>query len=177
MQYKILIADDNVANIDLVRFILDLGKDEFIFFSATDGSSACKIAQQQYPDLILLDWHMPEMTGIQAIKILKTNPETRNIPILLITGDPSEENIAKGFKAGAKDYITKPFNELELISRVRAALKDSFYRKNLISILTEINNLQNQTSLLLNKSNKDIIEKFENLTCKIKEITELIKKH
>ena len=177
MKYKILIADDNVSNIDLVRFILESGKEKYVFYSATDGLIACNIAQQQIPDLILLDWHMPKMTGIQAIKAIKANPETRNIPVLLITGDPTEENIAKAFEAGARDYLTKPFNELELISRVKAALKDSFYKKKLIDPLTEINILQSQISLLLNKSNKEIVEKFDSLTKKIKEITTLIKKY
>lgn len=177
MKYKILIADDNIANIELVRFILAPDESGYIFYSANDGISACKIAQQQIPDLILLDWHMPNMTGIQAIKAIKANPETRNIPILLITGDPSEENIAKAFKAGARDYITKPFNELELISRVRAAIKDSFYKKSLLPHLEEINLLQKQISLLISKNNKDIVEKFDHLTKKIKEFAVLINKY
>ena len=98
MTFTILVADDNVSNIDLIQFIINPGKNEYEFYTATNGKDAVSLAIEHSPDLILLDWHMPEMTGIEALIKLKNNPQTKDIPVLIITADPTEENIGRAFK-------------------------------------------------------------------------------
>ena len=164
MTFTILVADDNVSNIDLIQFIINPGKNEYEFYTATNGKDAVSLAIEHSPDLILLDWHMPEMTGIEALIKLKNNPQTKDIPVLIITADPTEENIGRAFKRGARDYIRKPFNEIELTARVNAALKESYYKKNLIEPLHEIKELCQQIndSIKNNPNNLDEISRTLN---------------
>ncbi|PCH68909.1 MAG: hypothetical protein COC01_02660 [Bacteroidetes bacterium] len=160
MTYTILIADDNVSNLDLVQFILNPGADEYEFYTTTNGKDAVSLATEHNPDLILLDWHMPEMTGIQALTKLKKNPQTKDIPVLIITGDPTELNIGLAFNAGARDYLRKPFNEIELTARVKAALKEGYYKKNLLEPLQEVQNLCQKANDSINNGNTDGISKI-----------------
>ena len=116
---NILIIDDTHTNIDL---LLDLLEDYNIFV-ATNGKDGLEILKSQNIDLILLDVMMPEMDGFEVAKIVRTTPKINEIPIIFITAKTDEESIEKGFEVGGNDYITKPFKQRELLSRINTQLK------------------------------------------------------
>ena len=117
---RILIVDDIKTNIQLLGSILkDSG---YQINVAMDGLKAIETVKIMPPDLILLDVMMPGLDGFETCKCLKANPETKNIPVIFLTAKVGPEDIIKGFKAGAIDYLTKPFNTDELLVRVRTQL-------------------------------------------------------
>ena len=122
MKYKILIADDEVANSTLIEMLLQLSKDEYDIVLANNGKEACLLAKEEKPDLILMDWKMPLLSGIDAVKILKSEEDTKYIPIIMQTCLTDSENLEMAFDAGVNDYIKKPIDKIELLSRVRSAL-------------------------------------------------------
>ncbi|MCF8381297.1 MAG: response regulator [Bacteroidales bacterium] len=112
----ILVVDDNLENLKVVSNLL---KDkEYKIALAQDGESALKVLEENKIDLILLDIMMPEMDGYEVCAILKSKPETKDIPIIFLSAKMESEDIVKGFQMGGVDYITKPFNREELIARV-----------------------------------------------------------
>lgn len=118
---KVLIVDDNKANLDLLRDILmPLGHS--IFF-ATSGQRALTLAAQVFPDLILLDVMMPELDGFTTCKLLKTEPQLSDIPVIFVTAKTDVEDLIKGFEAGGVDYITKPVKRPEVLARVKTHLQ------------------------------------------------------
>lgn len=112
----ILAVDDNLKNLKLVSNLLK--EKDYKIALAADGKSALKIVEENKIDLILLDIMMPEMDGFEVCKILKSKPETKDIPVIFLTAKNDAEDIVKGFKLGGVDYITKPFKREELIVRV-----------------------------------------------------------
>ncbi|MBD2041176.1 response regulator [Microcoleus sp. FACHB-672] len=125
----ILVVDDTPANLEVMSEVLsDAGYEVAI---AIDGERALKQIQHSFPDLILLDVMMPGIDGFETCKRLKENPETFEIPIIFMTALSDIENKVKGFNAGAVDYITKPFQEIEVLARVKLHLKLHSLTKNL----------------------------------------------
>ncbi|MCU4174376.1 response regulator [Carboxylicivirga sp. N1Y90] len=115
---KVLIVDDTPENISLISNALSDRKR----IAATNGSKAIELALQHKPDLILLDIIMPEMDGFEVCRILKSNQETKDIPVIFITAETETESIVKGFEVGGIDYVTKPINVRELQARVKTQL-------------------------------------------------------
>jgi putative two-component system response regulator len=115
----VLIVDDAEANVEI---LLDVLGEEHDVVVAMDGESALEAATENLPDLILLDIMMPGMNGLEVCRKLKENPETRGIPIIFLTGQAEAEDRAKGFELGAVDFITKPFEALDVKERVRVQL-------------------------------------------------------
>jgi PAS domain S-box-containing protein len=122
MKAKVLIVDDIEVNIDLIINILEFSSEEYIIYSAKDGIEGCRKAREIIPDIILMDWEMPRMSGFDAIKELKSDRLTSDIPILMITAYATPEHLRDSFNAGAIDYIKKPLNPIELRARVKSAL-------------------------------------------------------
>jgi len=121
-QYKIMVVDDNPDNIILLQYLLE--DYEFQVISTTNGEEAIEMARKEDPGVVLLDIQMPEMSGYEVCRRLKNDPETSHIPIIFITARySSEEDIVSGLEIGANDYITKPFNNTELIARVKVMLR------------------------------------------------------
>jgi DNA-binding response OmpR family regulator/anti-sigma regulatory factor (Ser/Thr protein kinase) len=118
---EVLIADDNIDNIDVLRKTLD--GEEFKFSIATNGNIAIRIAKNNPPDIILMDVMMPDLNGFEACKLLKSSPDTHNIPIIFVTAKIEPEAIEHGFNLGASDYVTKPFLSAEIRARVKSHLK------------------------------------------------------
>ena len=116
---KILIVDDNVTNLDILLDLLDI----YDVIESTNANSALEIIDNEDIDIILLDVMMPIIDGFEMCKILKNNPKTKHIPIIFITGKTDTNSITKGFELGGVDYITKPFNPLEIQARVKNHLK------------------------------------------------------
>ncbi len=118
---KILIVDDNIENLSILGHSL-MGQN-YTVQVANNGKLAIEMAIKKKPDIILLDISMPEMSGFEVCKELKSKPETNHIPIIFLTAHAATESVVEGFALGAVDYITKPFQEAELISRVKTHLE------------------------------------------------------
>jgi signal transduction histidine kinase len=111
----ILLVDDVPENLTVLGSIFSSLNSELI--AVQDGKQAIEIAESEKPDLILLDISMPGMNGFEVCKSLKSNPETKDIPVIIVSAKVSSEDITRGFESGAVDYVTKPFNHTELIAR------------------------------------------------------------
>ncbi|MDR1383693.1 MAG: response regulator [Planctomycetaceae bacterium] len=118
---RILIADDNVVNIELLEAYLD-GCD-YEIATASDGSEALQVVKSFRPNLILLDIMMPKMSGFEVCDILKSQPETQGIMILMVTALTELGDIERAVVAGCNDYLSKPVNKAELLKRVENLLK------------------------------------------------------
>jgi len=117
----LLIADDNPQNVELLEAYLASLKCRVS--SAADGVQALAAVQQDPPDLILLDVMMPRLSGFEVCQRLKTDPATRDIPILMVTALNEVGDIERGAEAGTDDFLSKPFNKIELLTRVRSLLR------------------------------------------------------
>jgi DNA-binding response OmpR family regulator len=114
---KILVVDDEPDALELIGFNLKGAGYEVI--TAEDGNSALRKARARKPDLILLDLMIPEVDGLEVCKILRRDPETSGIPIIMVTAKAAEFDRVLGLELGANDYITKPFSPRELVLRVK----------------------------------------------------------
>jgi len=121
MPSKILIVDDEPFNLDLLE--QELADYEYAIERAGDGVEALEKTDSFNPDLILLDYMMPKMNGIEVVKRLKQNERHKTIPIILLTAKATQEDKVAGLDAGADDYVTKPFDSVELLARVRAMMR------------------------------------------------------
>ena len=117
----VLVVDDHPENITLVATNLKL--EDYAVETAGDGAECVRKALQVKPDLILLDLMMPVMDGLEACRVLRRNPLTQRIPIILMTAKSRLEDIVEGLECGADDYVRKPFHIAELLSRVRSAMR------------------------------------------------------
>lgn len=117
---KVLVVDDDRDICELVDFKLSQGG--FDVHTETDGESGISAAGDLLPDLVLLDWMMPRLTGIEVCLRMRADPRTAGIPVVLLTAKAQEADVQRGFAAGADDYIVKPFSPRELVSRVEALL-------------------------------------------------------
>jgi CheY-like chemotaxis protein len=99
-----------------------LAADRFEVVTASNGLEAQEKARRERPDLILMDIVMPQLNGIQACKALRQDPETKHIPIILVTTRGEAESMEQGYESGCNDYVTKPVNSAELLSKVRNIL-------------------------------------------------------
>ena len=114
--YKILIVDDVVSNVLLLKILLT--NEKFQVCTASNGKMCIEMAKSEHPDLILLDVMMPDLNGFDTAVILKKDPETLDIPIIFLTALNNPNDLVKGFQVGANDFLTKPFNKEELVMRV-----------------------------------------------------------
>ena len=115
-QYTVLVVDDVPTNVMLVQAILK--KEGYTLLTTDSGAKALRIAQERHPNLILLDIMMPEMDGYEVLQHLKNNPETNNIPVIIMSALSDMQSIVKGYQLGATEYVTKPFQREELVKRV-----------------------------------------------------------
>jgi len=114
---KILVVDDSRTALFMVTTILR--KERYELVTACDGEQALEMAATEHPDLILMDVIMPRKTGFEACRELKRREDTKAIPVILVTTRGEGENVEAGFQSGCNDYVTKPINALELITKVR----------------------------------------------------------
>jgi len=120
---KILVVEDNADQVELLRF--NLKKAGFAVGTALDGIEALKKARSLLPDLVLLDLMLPELDGLAVCEVLRRDPTTASVPIIMVTAMSSQLARLTGMEAGAADYITKPFNIKDLLARIETAIAGS----------------------------------------------------
>ena len=129
----ILVVDDAPNNIQVVGKILH--DKEYNISVAMSGKQALELINAEFPDLILLDIEMPEMNGFEVCKVLKASAHTSKIPVIFLTAKADTDDILTGFEIGAVDYITKPFQSLELLARVKTHIENKKLTENLEEVV------------------------------------------
>ena len=119
--HRVLIVEDQTDIRKLIRMTLEF--EDFEIHEASDGASGLGMARAIKPDLVILDVMPPGLDGIEVCRRLRANPDTRNVPIIMLTARGEEADRIRGLDTGADDYITKPFSMTELLARVRAVLR------------------------------------------------------
>ena len=119
----VLIVEDQEALVTMLRYNLE--NSGFRVNTAGDGEEALVAAAEEVPDLILLDWMLPLMSGIEVCRQLRSKADTRRVPIIMLTARGEEADKLRGLDSGSDDYITKPFSPAELIARINAVLRRS----------------------------------------------------
>ncbi|HKO07394.1 MAG TPA: response regulator, partial [Alphaproteobacteria bacterium] len=123
MKLHCLIIEDEAALVELLRYNFE--QEGFRVSAAADGEEALVMVSEDAPDIVILDWMLPLMSGLDVCRQLRRRPETRNIPIIMLTARGEEGDRIRGLNSGADDYITKPFSPRELVARIRAVLRRS----------------------------------------------------
>lgn len=131
----ILLVDDNVQNLELMQAYLDDLPCRVI--TATDGIEAMKVVDAQKPDLMLLDVMMPRMSGFEVCQKIKANPALRDLVIIMVTALNEVPDYERAVESGTDDFLSKPVNKLELLTRVKSLLRVRLLRKKLDTILDE----------------------------------------
>jgi class 3 adenylate cyclase len=121
MPNKILIVDDEPFNLDLLE--QELADQNYVVERANDGVEALEKVESFKPDVILLDYMMPKMNGIEVVKRLRQDEKYKSLPVILLTAKGSQEDKVRGLDAGADDYVVKPFDSFELLARVRSMMR------------------------------------------------------
>ncbi|MEX2516499.1 MAG: phosphate regulon transcriptional regulator PhoB [Gammaproteobacteria bacterium] len=121
MKAKILIVEDEAAIREMLGYTLM--KEGFSFNEAADVEQARSFISKERPDLILMDWMLPGISGVDYARRIRNDPDTRDIPIIMLTARGGETDKIKGLETGADDYVTKPFSSKELLARIKAVLR------------------------------------------------------
>ena len=121
MQPYILVMEDEDALGALLQYNLE--KEGYDVIVATDGEEGLLQIDERLPDLVLLDWMLPKVSGIEVCRRIRGRPESRNLPIIMLTARGEESDRIRGLDTGADDYLTKPFSMSELTARIRAVLR------------------------------------------------------
>ncbi|QTA79889.1 Two component system response regulator/histidine kinase [Desulfonema limicola] len=154
---RIMIVDDETKNIQVLGTLLQ--QKGYYIYVAQNGKEALEIIKEVLPDLILLDIMMPEPDGFEVCHLLKSEPKTRDIPVIFLTVKSDSSDIIKGFELGAADYVTKPFNSVELLARINTHLNLRIFQ----------NRLENQNKQLT-KTNELLINEITERKAAEKEI-------
>jgi len=139
MRYTILVVDDDRFVHMFIENAIETEHQDYRIISAYNGKEACEVAYEQEIDLIIMDWEMPVMNGIQALEQLKSDPKTNDIPVIIIT---ASGNLQTAFDAGSIDFLRKPIDQVELVVRVKSTL----------SMFKLIKNIVKQTEMLEQQS-------------------------
>lgn len=123
MKPQVLVVEDEPPLQQLLAYNLEAGGYEVV--QAYDGEQALTIVEERVPDLVILDWMLPQVSGIEICRRLRRRPDTAKVPIIFLTARTDEPDRLRGLETGADDFITKPFSPAELLARIRAVLRRS----------------------------------------------------
>lgn len=167
--YKILIVDDDIDNLQIIYALITEYLPEYEVLQTNNPENVLSIAPKAKPDLIITDWDMPKISGIELIKLLKADYKTKDIPVIMITGIMiTAKNLKIALESGAVDYIRKPIEPVELIARINSVLKLQDYY---IQIMEQKDKELTESALHLIRSH-EFINGFNN---KLHEIQSIIK--
>jgi two-component system phosphate regulon response regulator PhoB len=121
MRARILLVEDDASLVELITYNLE--KEDFEVIRTGDGEEALTLAEEEKPDLVILDWMIANLSGIEVCRRLRRAAPTANLPIMMLTARADEADRVRGLETGADDYITKPFSPRELVARIRAVLR------------------------------------------------------
>lgn len=121
MNPLVLIVEDEPPLAELVRYNLE--KEDFRTLTAGDGEEAMLLVEEEEPDLVVLDWMLPNLSGIEVCRRLRERKKTKSLPVIMLTARGEEADRIRGLDSGADDYIVKPFSPSELVARARAVLR------------------------------------------------------
>ncbi|HLI10122.1 MAG TPA: phosphate regulon transcriptional regulator PhoB [Alphaproteobacteria bacterium] len=121
MKPHVLIVEDEAALVELLRYNFE--QEDFRVSTAADGEEALVMVAEEPPDLMILDWMLPHLSGLEVCRQLRRKPETRGISVIMLTARGEEGDRIRGLDSGADDYVAKPFSPRELIARARAVLR------------------------------------------------------
>jgi two-component system, OmpR family, phosphate regulon response regulator PhoB len=116
-----LIVEDEAPLVELIRYNLE--KEGYEIAVAHDGEEALLQIDERQPDIVILDWMLPKLAGIEVCRRLRSRPATRNLPVIMLTARSEEADRIRGLDQGADDYMTKPFSMSELVARIRAVMR------------------------------------------------------
>jgi two-component system, OmpR family, alkaline phosphatase synthesis response regulator PhoP len=142
----VLIVDDNPQNLELLQAFLESLPVKIV--SAVDGVDALRKVEEHNPDLILLDIMMPQMSGFQVCRRLKGDPKTRDIQILMVTALNELGDIEQANECGTDDFVSKPVNKIELLTRVKSLLRVRHLKSELERALTYLNEIEQEEETL-----------------------------
>lgn len=120
-QPRVLVVEDEPAQLEVLAYNLEA--EGFAVSRARDGEEAILLIAEDTPDIIVLDWMMPNMSGIEVCRRIKSKPETRSIPVIMLSARSEELDKVRGLEIGADDYLVKPYSVIELMARVRTQLR------------------------------------------------------
>lgn len=120
-QPRVLVVEDEPAQREVL--VYNLEAEGFVVTRAQDGEEALLLVEEEQPDLVVLDWMMPNLSGIEVCRRMKSRPETRGIPIIMLSARSEEFDKVRGLETGADDYVIKPYSVIELMARVRSQLR------------------------------------------------------
>jgi len=180
---KILVADDNPAILKTIFKYFSEANPAYEVLYAYNGAFAYQVASEELPDLIILDWDMPMLSGVEVITSLKKQEKTSEIPIIIITGVQIEDqNLEEALGKGAIDYIRKPFSRVELLARAKSALKLAELhqqQKNMMQSVIDAKNRELATIAIQvgqkNQILEDITQQLETITTKNAQIKKCLK--
>ena len=121
MKHKIMLVEDEEALALMLKYNLE--KEGYDVLCVTKGSKALPEIEKNLPSVIILDWMLPEISGVEICKMIRNNPDIKTTPVIMLTAKGEEEDKIKGLSAGADDYVTKPFSIPELLARVKTQLR------------------------------------------------------
>ncbi len=121
MKHLVMIIEDEESLALMLRYNLE--KEGYEVYVEPRGSKALAEVERRRPSVILLDWMLPELSGVDICKLIRAKPDIKNIPVIMLTAKGEEEDKVKGLSAGADDYVTKPFSVPELLARVKTQLR------------------------------------------------------
>lgn len=121
MKHLVMVIEDEEALALMLKYNLE--KEDYDVIVESRGSKALSEIEKHHPSVILLDWMLPEMSGVDICKLIRSKPDIKNIPVIMLTAKGEEEDKVKGLTAGADDYVTKPFSVPELMARVKTQLR------------------------------------------------------
>ena len=151
MSIRILVADDEPNQLELLTF--NLTQAGFEVVRAGDGQQALDMVEEHRPDLVIIDWMMPHMSGIDVCSTLRSRSETKRLPIIILSARGEEGDRTLGLDIGADDYISKPFSPREMVSRVRALLRRA--HPSLAEDVLEFHDLRfNQTTMEISRGER-----------------------
>lgn len=174
-KHTLLIIDDDAENRQLLVRFLE-ANEQFVIYSAPSGKVGLEIASEELPNLVILDWQMPEMNGLEVLQQLKSNEKTKEIPVIMYTGIMTDsKSLRQSLQLGAHDFLRKPIEPIELEARINAVIRQEEHKKELFERELKIISLEKkQLQLELDAREREVINYAKSISATNEVITQFI---